>query len=149
SLAILEGAIDHLGQQTAMTLTAQSSWYRTAPIGPPQPDYINGCITCRVLDLMPERLLEILLEIEHMFGRERREHWGARTLDLDLILYGEEIIELPHLQVPHPRMQERAFVLVPLAEIAPHWQEPRSQQTIQALKAQLSTADVQPLGIIS
>ncbi|MBV5257774.1 2-amino-4-hydroxy-6-hydroxymethyldihydropteridine diphosphokinase [Synechococcus moorigangaii CMS01] len=145
SLAILHHAIIHLKQQPGITLTAQSTWYRTAPIGPPQPDYINGCITCQVVDLTPEQLLERLLEIEQIFGRERRERWGARTLDLDLILYGQEMIDLPHLQVPHPRMQERAFVLVPLAEIAAHWLEPLSQKTIQALKEQLPDTGVRLL----
>jgi 2-amino-4-hydroxy-6-hydroxymethyldihydropteridine diphosphokinase len=145
SLNILEQAIAQLTAHPSFSLTACSSWYRTAPIGPPQPDYTNGCITGRVVDFAPEKVLNLLLAVEQNFGRERRERWGARTLDLDLILYGQDIIERPHLQVPHPRMQERAFVLVPLAEIAPHWREPRSQQTIQALAAQLPIAGIQKL----
>ncbi|BAW97165.1 2-amino-4-hydroxy-6-hydroxymethyldihydropteridine pyrophosphokinase [[Synechococcus] sp. NIES-970] len=145
SFNILKQAIAQLTAHPRFTLTACSSWYRTAPVGPPQPDYINGCLTAQVTNLGAETLLAMLLEIEQNFGRERRERWGARTLDLDLILYGQDIIDFPHLQVPHPRMQERAFVLVPLAEIAPHWREPCSQQTIQALTAQLPTAGIQKL----
>ncbi|WP_254048032.1 2-amino-4-hydroxy-6-hydroxymethyldihydropteridine diphosphokinase [Synechococcus sp. BDU 130192] len=145
SLEILENAIQHLSEHPAIALTARSAWYRTAPVGPPQPDYINGCVTGQVRNLSPEALLEILLAIEQVFGRERRERWGARTLDLDLLLYGQDMIYLPHLQVPHPRMQERAFVLVPLAEIAPHWCEPRTQRTIQALKERLSLTGIQRL----
>lgn len=144
SLKILEDAIQILAQQTEIKLTAKSSWYRTKPIGPPQPDYLNGCITCRV-DLAAENLLEILLVTEQIFGRQRGEHWGARTLDLDLILYGTERINLPHLQIPHPRMNERAFVLVPLAEIAANWLDPHTQKTIEILKNQLDLTGIKAI----
>lgn len=144
SLTILEDAIQVLAQQTEIELTAKSSWYRTKPIGPPQPDYLNGCITCRV-DVTAEHLLKILLEIEQIFGRQRKERWGARTLDLDLILYGAERINLPHLQIPHPRMNERAFVLVPLAEIAADWLDPHTQKTIEILKNQLDLNGIQSI----
>lgn len=132
SRSILEGAIDRLQTHTQIDLIAVSSWYLTAPIGPPQPDYLNGCATIGT-SLAALELLNILHSIESEFGRVRTEVWGARTLDLDLLLYNNLIIDLPNLQIPHPRMLERAFVLVPLAEIAPDWVEPRSGDSISNL----------------
>lgn len=123
SIAILEGALSTLAQNEAIAVVSRSSWYKTAPVGPPQPDYINGCAILEVR-LSPQDLLETLLEIEKQFGRTRRERWGPRTLDLDLLLFDDLILDTPPLQIPHPRMRERAFVLVPLAEIAPEWIDP-------------------------
>jgi 2-amino-4-hydroxy-6-hydroxymethyldihydropteridine diphosphokinase len=113
-----------------------SHWYRTRaitlPNSPPQPDYINGCaILATSLD--PYALLDLLLATEQHFGRERRQPWGARTLDLDLLLCEEMEINSHRLTIPHPRMAERAFVLLPLQEIAPHWWHPTAQQTISQL----------------
>jgi 2-amino-4-hydroxy-6-hydroxymethyldihydropteridine diphosphokinase len=87
-------------------------------------------------------LLENLLAIEQKFGRVRQEHWGPRTLDLDLLLYDDLILHEPNLQIPHPRMAERAFVLVPLAEIAPNWLDPISKRIIQDLLPEVDTSDV-------
>jgi 2-amino-4-hydroxy-6-hydroxymethyldihydropteridine diphosphokinase len=136
SSAILTGAIDSLGSIAQVDLLAVSSWHLTKPIGPPQPDYLNGCATLATT-LTPLELLDHLQAIENLYGRERTERWGARTLDLDLLLYGDRIVDLPELQVPHPRMIDRAFVLVPLREIAPDWSEPRSGQLIAELCRQL------------
>jgi 2-amino-4-hydroxy-6-hydroxymethyldihydropteridine diphosphokinase len=136
SLSILTGAIDKLISHPQIELVAISSWYQTAPIGPPQPDYLNGCATLQT-SLEPLDLLSFLHSIEAEFGRVRQEVWGARTLDLDLLLYDDLIIDLPTLQIPHPRMLERAFVLVPLSEIAPDEIEPRSGQSIAILCNQL------------
>jgi 2-amino-4-hydroxy-6-hydroxymethyldihydropteridine diphosphokinase len=141
SRAMLMGAIDRLQRHPQIEVTAVSSWYRTAPIGPPQPDYINGCATIET-SLIPLELLDILHAIEAEFGRVRREIWGARTLDLDLLLYGDLIIDLPTLHIPHPRMIERAFVLVPLAEIAPNWIEPKSGDSIATLCDKLEYSGV-------
>jgi 2-amino-4-hydroxy-6-hydroxymethyldihydropteridine diphosphokinase len=141
SLAILTGAIDRLKMHPQIELIAVSSWYITAPVGPPQPDYLNGCATLQT-SLTPLDLLNILQEIEAEFGRVRREIWGARTLDLDLLLYDDLIIDLPTLQVPHPHMCERAFVLVPLAEIAPNWIEPKSGDSIATLCNKLEYSGV-------
>jgi len=144
SWAILESAVADLSRENGIELLAKSAWYKTKAIGPPQPDYLNGCITCRV-DLEPEKLLDILQATEHRYGRERREHWGARTLDLDLILYGQQVINTPRLQVPHPLMRERSFVLVPLAEIAADWLDPVSQNTVGMLGDRLNHQDIKPL----
>lgn len=132
SRAILEAALKTLAQTLDITLQARSSWYQTKAVGPPQPDYLNGCVLLHV-QLTPQLLLETLLGIEAKFGRVRRERWGPRSLDLDLLLYDELILDTPTLQLPHPRMRERAFVLVPLAEIAPNWVEPVSGLAIAEL----------------
>lgn len=96
-----------------------SSLYRTAPVGiTEQPEFVNA-VAQQETDLAPEALLDALLEIEQRFGRIRAERNGPRTLDLDLLLYGDQFVSLPRLTLPHPRLHLRAFVLYPLAEIAP------------------------------
>lgn len=144
SLAILENAIQTLSKTPGITLNSYSSWYRTKPIGPEQPDYLNGCALLKV-ELTPQKLLEILLDIEKQFKRVRLEHWGPRTLDLDLILYDDLILDTPNLQIPHPRMRERAFVLVPLAEIAHNWIDPVSGQAIAKLLEEVECSGVSKL----
>ena len=140
SQAILTGAIERLKIHPQIDLLALSSWYLTAPIGPPQPDYVNGCATIET-SLTPLDLLSVLQSIEAEFGRVRQEVWGARTLDLDLLLYGDRTIDLPTLQIPHPHMCDRAFVLIPLSEIAPDRIEPRSGESIatQAKKVEYTS----------
>jgi 2-amino-4-hydroxy-6-hydroxymethyldihydropteridine diphosphokinase len=115
----VRSALRALGQLPSSRLVAASSLYRSAPIGVgEQPDFINAVAQIDT-SLSARALLGELLALEARFGR-RREHPGApRTLDLDLLLYGENIIAEPDLIVPHPRMHGRAFVLAPLAEIAP------------------------------
>jgi len=141
SQATLEASLETLAQTPDITLEAKSSWYRTKPVGPPQPDYLNGCVILKV-KMSPQTLLETLLTIEQQFGRVRQENWGPRTLDLDLLLYDDLIIEEANLQIPHPRMHQRAFVLVPLAEIAPDWIHPVSQKMIQFLIKDVDCSDV-------
>jgi 2-amino-4-hydroxy-6-hydroxymethyldihydropteridine diphosphokinase len=141
SQAILEASLNTLAQAPGITIAAQSSWYKTKAVGPPQPDYFNGCAILRV-EISPQALLATLLAIEQQFGRDRQEHWGPRTLDLDLLLYDDLILNQPNLQIPHPRMRERAFVLVPLAEIAPSWVEPITQRSIQDLLQEIDISDV-------
>ena len=132
SLRIVQDALKILAEAPGVTLQAQSNWYQTAPVGPPQPDYINGCALLEV-QLTPQELLETLQNIEAQFGRLRQERWGPRTLDLDFLLFDDLILETPTLQLPHPRKTERAFVRVPLAEIAPDWIEPVSGKAIVQL----------------
>lgn len=102
-----------------------SSFYRTPPMGPPdQPDYVNAVAECRT-GLEPEALLDALQAIEQAQGRVRDGvRWGPRTLDLDLLAMGDLRIETPRLRLPHPGIAERAFVLVPWAELAPDWVVP-------------------------
>lgn len=144
SLATLEQAIKILAQTTGIALVAVSSWYRTKPVGPPQPDYLNGCAVLRV-EQTPEELLVLFQAIELQFGRVRsaETRWGARTLDLDIILYGDLVIDNSVLTIPHPRMKERAFVLVPLAEIASDWQEPVSGKAIAQLVSEIDCSGVE------
>ncbi|MEM9245926.1 MAG: 2-amino-4-hydroxy-6-hydroxymethyldihydropteridine diphosphokinase [Cyanobacteria bacterium P01_F01_bin.153] len=130
-------ALTRLNDHPQISVTARSLWYTTPPMGPPQPDYLNGCALLETT-LDPSELLTILLETETQLGRVREVHWGPRTLDLDLLLYGDSIIELPHLTVPHPGLDDRAFMLKPLADIAADWVDPRSGKTIKQL---LQTVD--------
>ena len=112
-------AISHLGKLPRTRLLAASSLYRSAPVGVgTQPDFVNAVAKVETT-LGARELLGELLTLETRFGRERPSPGAARTLDLDLLLYGERVIAEPGLAVPHPRMHERAFVLMPLAEIAP------------------------------
>jgi len=117
--ARLAAAMAALGRLPQSTLEAVSRVYRTAPVGLlEQPDFLNAVARLRT-SLAPRALLEALLAIEQDQGRMRSTPNGPRTLDLDLLLHGEACIEEPGLTVPHPRMTERAFVMVPLAELAP------------------------------
>ncbi|MEA5619659.1 2-amino-4-hydroxy-6-hydroxymethyldihydropteridine diphosphokinase [Cronbergia sp. UHCC 0137] len=142
SLEILEASLEILEKTAGISLEAKSSWYKTKPMGPPQPDYLNGCVILEV-EMSPQALLATLLATEQRFGRVRQLHWGPRTLDLDLLLYDDLILDQPNLQIPHPGMQERGFVLVPLAEIAPTWIHPVSEQTIESLLKGIDCSDVQ------
>ena len=124
-------------------IVAASSIYRTAPVGGPpgQPDYRNAVLALRT-ELSPEELLGRLLETEREQGRVRRERWGPRVLDLDLLSYGDRVLETPSLMLPHPRLMERAFVLAPLAEIAPDWRHPITGQTAGDVLGQVTAEGV-------
>jgi 2-amino-4-hydroxy-6-hydroxymethyldihydropteridine diphosphokinase len=116
--ATVAAAIRRLDQSGA-TIVARSADYETPPWGKlDQPPYVNACVAVET-DLAPEALLATVLAIEQEFGRRRIEKWGPRTVDIDILTYGDETIDRPGLVVPHPYMLERAFVVVPLAEIAP------------------------------
>lgn len=109
-------ALDGLPQTR---LSALSPFYLNPPMGPAeQPHYVNA-VAHVTTGLEARRLLDLLLEIEAAHGRVRQQHWGPRTLDLDLLVYGESVSDDPELRLPHPGIAERAFVLVPLADIAP------------------------------
>ena len=118
----------------------QSSWHDTAPVGvsPDQPRYLNGVVVGETV-LTARQLLRELLAIEQAAGRTRPSPLAPRTLDLDLILFGDERIAEPGLVVPHPRFRERLFVLEPLAEVAPGWIDPVSGEPISALLARASS----------
>jgi len=117
--ATIGKAIRRLEQTPGITLVLRSSDYRTPPWGPvPQDDYRNCCLVIDTL-LSPIELLRRCLEIEAELGRVRDVRWGPRTIDIDVLIYGRETVVDPDLEVPHPRMADRAFVLIPLAEIWP------------------------------
>jgi 2-amino-4-hydroxy-6-hydroxymethyldihydropteridine diphosphokinase len=141
---ILARALELLGQSRQVQVRCHSRWYETLPVGPPQPNYVNGCALLEV-SLSPVDLLQTLQTVESRLGRVRQVHWGPRSLDLDLLLYGQDIIQTPTLSLPHPRMRERGFVLVPLAEIAPDWIEPVTQQSIAQLQTAVDCSGIQPI----
>lgn len=117
-------ALIELNEIPQTRLLKQSQLYRSDPVGPPgQPDYINAVALLETA-LEPLDLLDALQSIENAHQRRRIQHWGPRTLDLDLLLYADQQIDLERLQVPHPHMTEREFVLYPLAEIAPEIELP-------------------------
>jgi 2-amino-4-hydroxy-6-hydroxymethyldihydropteridine diphosphokinase len=119
-IATVQSAIAEIQQHKDMTLVAASSLYRTAPVGfADQPDFVNAVVIVRT-SIQPLALLNCLLLLEAQFGRVRRKRNGPRTLDLDILLYDQQQLHTEALTIPHPRLHLRAFVLVPLAEIAPH-----------------------------
>ncbi|MCC7517133.1 MAG: 2-amino-4-hydroxy-6-hydroxymethyldihydropteridine diphosphokinase [Pseudomonadales bacterium] len=128
-------------------LKALSPWYGSRPVGGPanQPDYING-VACLETQLTPHQLLDALQSIEQQQQRERSVRWGARTLDLDLLLYDQRCIHDERLTVPHPRLQERTFVLAPLADLAPQLVLP-NRCSVASLLAALPSDGLWPLPI--
>jgi 2-amino-4-hydroxy-6-hydroxymethyldihydropteridine diphosphokinase len=115
----LESALAHIQRLPGCSLVATSPWYRSTAIGPgEQPDYING-VALLETSLPPRDLLAQLQAIEAHHGRLRSQRWAARTLDLDILLYGDITLNSDDLQIPHPRMQQRNFVLFPLYDLSP------------------------------
>jgi 2-amino-4-hydroxy-6-hydroxymethyldihydropteridine diphosphokinase len=139
--AALRTALQRIAAVPTTRIVATSSLYRTAPIDATGPDYLNAVIAVATRLNAPELLVQ-LQQIENQAGRERPYHHAPRTLDLDILLYGEARVSSPTLQVPHPRMADRAFVLVPLAEIAPDRVKP---EQLSAVGAQLIERLAAPL----
>ena len=138
-------AISNILGMAQATLLARSSDYRTPPWGEQAQDpFINACVEIET-SLDPHALLFTLHKIEKRFGRDRakEQRWGPRTLDLDLLAYDDAVINQPDLTLPHPRLFERAFVLVPLAEIAPD--RTIAGRSVAAALAQLSTEGIERL----
>jgi 2-amino-4-hydroxy-6-hydroxymethyldihydropteridine diphosphokinase len=121
--AALARAIHQLGSLPATRLVAQSSLWRTAPIDSSGPDYVNAVVELRSA-LAPQELLAAMQDIERRHGRRRPYRNAPRTLDLDLLFHGQRCIAEAGCTVPHPRLHLRAFVLEPLAELAPDWEHP-------------------------
>ena len=107
-----------LAARQDIDVIARSALYATAPVGPPQPDYLNAALRLET-ELSPRELLDVLLEIERLLGRVRAERWGPRTLDLDILFWTGGEVDEPGLRVPHPRLAERAFAVAPLLDVAP------------------------------
>ncbi|MBW4515949.1 MAG: 2-amino-4-hydroxy-6-hydroxymethyldihydropteridine diphosphokinase [Timaviella obliquedivisa GSE-PSE-MK23-08B] len=147
SCQILTSALETLDCLPSIRVEAVSDLYQTVAVGPPQPDYLNACAVLST-SLEPQGLLDTLLEVEAQFGRVRRERWGARLLDLDLLLFEDWVVEQTGLQIPHPRMVERAFVLIPLADVAANWVEPISGKAIAFLVQQLDCSGVQKIPLL-
>jgi 2-amino-4-hydroxy-6-hydroxymethyldihydropteridine diphosphokinase len=124
SVQICLAAIERLRSHPHIRVIETSSLYRTKPqMLAGQPWFVNGVVLCET-DLSAEDLLHTIQQIERDFGRNRLFRWGPRTLDLDLLTFGEHQINLSSLTIPHPRLHERRFVLIPLLEVAPEWVHP-------------------------
>ena len=129
---IFEGAYPLIEKKIGK-IAVYSSIYQTEAWGPiPQADFLNQVLLVSTV-LKPEACLKELLEIERYFGRERKERWGPRTLDVDILYYGDVIVAESDLSIPHPRIAERKFILTPLAEIAPFFEDPVSRKSMVAL----------------
>jgi 2-amino-4-hydroxy-6-hydroxymethyldihydropteridine diphosphokinase len=125
-------------------ITSLSALYETAPVGPAQPDYLNAALRFRT-SLEPLALLELQLAIERACGRERRERWGPRTLDLDLLFIVGQAVDVPGLVVPHRELTQRAFALLPLLDVAPDACDPVSGQSYLELATALGRTGVREL----
>ncbi len=140
-------------------VTGRSALYRTEPVGgpPDQPPYVNAVVRLRTAEPHPDprTLMQLLLDVERRLGRERKGRWGPRLIDLDLLDYGGRIFigpatgedegSLPPLRLPHPRMAERAFVLAPLADLAPDWRHPTLRRSAAELLERTGTEGVERL----
>jgi 2-amino-4-hydroxy-6-hydroxymethyldihydropteridine diphosphokinase len=146
-LAFLRGARDALINRPELELLQASSVYETEAIGGPpgNPLFLNAVLQVQT-SLTPRQLLETCLTIESEFGRSRPVRWAPRTIDIDILFYADQIISEEDLTIPHPRLQERAFVLAPLIEIAPDLRHPLLEQSIIELAAGSSgVAELVPL----
>jgi 2-amino-4-hydroxy-6-hydroxymethyldihydropteridine diphosphokinase len=130
----LDQALERIARR-GFSARRRSSAYLSEPVGGPAQGWYVNLVVEGESDLDPQMLLAACQETERELGRERRERWGARTLDVDLLLYGDETRETPDLLLPHPRLHERLFVLAPLAEIAPEVRHPRLGLTARELHA--------------
>jgi len=138
-LAHLQLAVDELAAADGVELVAVSPVYETAPVGgPEQPDYLNAVVAVDTAHRARD-LLALAQSIEAAAARVRSVRWGPRTLDVDVLLVGDEVVDEPDLVVPHPRLRERAFVLVPLSDLDPAWLDeiPRDRSGVRPTRVAL------------
>lgn len=144
----LSRAVRALDEAEGIRVRAVSPLFETAPVGGPegQPAFLNGALTLET-SLPPGELLHVLMEVEKSLGRVREVADGPRTVDLDILLWGERVIREEALEIPHPRMHLRSFVLVPLAKIAPEAVHPVLKKSVAKLLAGLGEIEgVKPFG---
>ena len=139
--AYLEAAIARLGELGRVT--ALSSIYETEPVELTRQEWFLNCVLALETELLPRQLLKRILDIEHTLGRKRRLPKGPRTLDIDILLFGRAVVVLPGLKIPHPALDQRRFVLAPLAEIAPEARHPVLKRTARELLDTLPPGDAQ------
>ena len=143
-LDTLQQAVDLLAAEPGIRPGASSRVWETDPVGgPPQPDFLN--VVLRVdTDLTPSGLLDACQRVERGLGREREERWGPRTIDIDLLLFGDQELDIPLLTVPHPRMTSRAFVLMPLLELDPQVRLPDGTRLVDVALGPDAAAGARP-----
>jgi 2-amino-4-hydroxy-6-hydroxymethyldihydropteridine diphosphokinase len=140
-------ALDILSQIDSIKVTKVSSFYETEPIGYEDQDwFINAVVQIETI-LTPEELLSAFKKVEQIMGRKNMIRWGPREIDLDLLMYDQLCFESPGLVIPHPRLHERAFVLIPLAEIAPDLVHPIQKKTIAELQAGIQSKKTVKKGV--
>lgn len=140
--ANLQAAIAGLAER--LVLTAVSPLYQTPPWGvTDQPDFLNLCLAAQT-DLTPEELLTFVKNLEVEMGRQPAERWGPRLIDIDILFYANQLVETEKMTIPHPRLAERAFVLRPLADIAPEFVHPVLGETIAKLAKKVGDEGIRP-----
>jgi 2-amino-4-hydroxy-6-hydroxymethyldihydropteridine diphosphokinase len=138
----IKRALEILDQFDGLKVVKASSYYETEPVGYEDQDWFVNAVAKIDTVLSPEQLLIAFKKVEKLIGRKDRIRWGPREIDLDLLFYDQMLIDIPNLIVPHPRLHERAFVLVPLAEIAPDLVHPVIKKTIAELLAELQSQKI-------
>jgi 2-amino-4-hydroxy-6-hydroxymethyldihydropteridine diphosphokinase len=133
---MLNHAIGHIENDVAPVIKASPVFETQSWVKTDAPDYLNQVIQVQT-SLPAQIILEKILNIENALGRRREEKWGPRTIDIDILFYGQEIIDVPGLQIPHPELHKRRFTLAPLAEIAPGLIHPVLNKNILQLKSEL------------
>ncbi len=134
-------AIRAIGADSRNRLLQCSPFYRTEPVGKKDQDWFINAVVAVETSLKPREFLDFLLKVERQMGRERKERWGPRVIDLDILLFGDKVLSESGLQIPHPRMPERRFVLVPLRDIAPRLEHPVLHKTIAAILSELKAKE--------
>jgi 2-amino-4-hydroxy-6-hydroxymethyldihydropteridine diphosphokinase len=135
-------ALEAIGSDPGNRLVQCSPLYRTEPVGKRDQDwFINGAAAVET-SMTPGDLLAFLLSVEDRMGRVRKEKWGSRIIDLDILFYGDRVLDEEDLRIPHPRLQERRFVLVPLNDIAPDLFHPVFRRTVSQLLAELKSEEM-------
>jgi len=139
--ATMRAAVERLRAHPAIRVRRVSTLIETEPVGgpPAQPVYLNGAAELET-DLEPDALLDVLQQIERDLGRQRRARWGPREIDLDILLWGDRVVETDRLTIPHARLRQRRFVLEPLAEIGPDARDPVTGRTVRDLLAALGNS---------
>lgn len=146
SLAILEDCVHRVHGDERTRVVDVSSVYRTTPVGrPEQDDYLNLVVRVETRR-SPRSLLALAQKVEQVHGRTRELRWGPRTLDVDLLLFAGRIVRSRRLRIPHPRLTERAFALVPLMEVAPGWHLPDGTSLASRVAALAPIEGVEPIG---
>ncbi|HVP61073.1 MAG TPA: 2-amino-4-hydroxy-6-hydroxymethyldihydropteridine diphosphokinase [Myxococcaceae bacterium] len=140
----LAAAVEDLARLADVSVRRCSSLYATAPVGPAQPEFRNAVVALST-GRSPESLLSALLDTERAHGRVRAERWGPRLLDLDILLWGERVVDRPGLRIPHPELHRRRFALEPLAELDPGARHPVLQKTVAELLEAVRDQPVQRL----